>query len=92
MREWTFITSHGAVLGLVAKHKQIRAIEIASQLGLTERSVRRIIADLIAAGYVAKDKKGRVNRYRVKPSLPLRRPESREIRVGELLKALVPRE
>jgi len=91
MKDWVFITSHGAVLALVAKHREIKAIEMASELGLTERSVSRIIADLIAAGYVEKDKSGRVNRYKVNPHLTLRRPESREIRVGELLKVLLPR-
>jgi len=61
MKEWTFITSHGAVLALIVKCREIKAIDIASELRLTERSVRRIIADLIAASYVTKDKKGRVN-------------------------------
>jgi predicted ArsR family transcriptional regulator len=92
MTNWTFITSHGAVFALIAKHREIKAIDIASELGITERSVRRIIADLVATGYVDIDKKGRVNRYRVKPALPLRRPESRDVKVGELLKALLPRE
>ena len=92
MKEWAFITSHGAVLALIAKHRKIKAIDIASELGLTERSVRRIIADLVAGGYVVIDKIGRVNRYRVKSALPLRRPESRDVKVGELLKVLLPRE
>jgi len=92
MEKWTFITSHGAVLALITKHREIKAIEIASELRLTERSVRRIIADLVSAGYVEIEKNGRINRYKVKPSLPLRRPESRDIKVGELLKILLPRE
>ena len=92
MKEWTFITNHGAVLALIVKCGQIKAIDIASELGLTERSVRRIIADLVAASYVVIDKIGRVNRYRVKPALPLRRPESRDVKIGELLKVLLPRE
>jgi predicted ArsR family transcriptional regulator len=45
MAEWTFITNHGAVLALIAQHGRITAKEIAETLQLTERPVRRIIAD-----------------------------------------------
>ena len=36
---------------LIAQRRQITAREIAEVLGLTERPVRRIIAELEAAGY-----------------------------------------
>ena len=54
MAEWHFITNHGAVLVLIAQWRQITAREIAEELGLTERPVRRIIAELEAAGYLQK--------------------------------------
>ena len=88
MTEWTFITNHGAVLALIAQHGQITAREIAEVLGMTERPVRRIIAELEAAGYLCKQKVGRVNQYRVNLDLPLRRPEARATVVGELLRVL----
>jgi len=88
MSEWTFITNHGAVLALIAQSSQITAREIAETLGITERPVRRIIAELEATGYLSKQRVGRVNRYRVNLDLPLRRPESRATMVGELLGVL----
>ena len=91
MKKWTFITSHGAVLALIAKHGEIKAIEIATALGITERSVRRITADLEAKGYLHKTRNGRVNRYEVNPKLLLRHPESQDINItiGEVLWVLL---
>jgi DNA-binding Lrp family transcriptional regulator len=88
MPEWTFITNHGAVLAMIAQNSQITAREIAETLGMTERPVRRIIAELEATGYLCKQRVGRVNRYRVNLDLPLRRPEARATLVGELLRVL----
>jgi DeoR/GlpR family transcriptional regulator of sugar metabolism len=88
MSTWSFVTNHGGVLILVAKRPQITAREIAAHLGITERSVLRIISDLEAEGYLTRTRDGRVNTYKVNPDLPLRRPELREVLVGELLNAL----
>lgn len=87
-REWTFITNHGAVLALIAQHGQITAREIASILDLTERPVRRIIADLDEAGYIDKTRVGRVNHYRVNAELPLRLAAGQDIAIGGLLEVL----
>ena len=89
MKKWTFITSHGVVLALIAKHVEIKAIEIATALGITERSVRRITANLEAHGYIHKIRNGRVNRYEVNPKLPSRLPESQDTTIGELLRMLL---
>ncbi len=86
---WTFITNHGAVLAHIARHGQITAREIASELGITERSVHRIISDLEEAGYLSRHRDGRVNRYEVNAALPLRHPDKRDTAVGELLKVLL---
>jgi predicted ArsR family transcriptional regulator len=85
LKKWAFLTSHGAVLALIAEQSRIKAIEIASALGITERSVRRIIADLEADGYIEIRKEGRVNRYILNPDLHLQCPESRGVKVRALL-------
>jgi len=85
MAEWHFITNHGTVLLLIAQRRQITAREIAEELGLTERPVRRIIAELEAAGYLQKKRVGRVNHYEVALDLPLRQSVHREVAVGDLL-------
>ena len=88
MASWSFITNHGAVLNLVSKYGQITTREIASQLGITERSVLRIISDLEAEGYLERTRDGRVNYYEVNHDLPLRRRELRDTAVGDLLDLL----
>ena len=90
MARWTFVTNHGAVLALIAHHGQVTARYIAAELGITERSVHRIIADLVAAGYIEKQKEGRANRYEVNHDLPLHRRDSREDAIGGLLRLLIP--
>ena len=88
MADWTFITNHGAVLALVGKEREITAREVAARLQITERSVMRIIRDLEDANYITVHKIGRLNSYQVHSSQPLRRPETREVVVGDLLNAL----
>jgi predicted DNA-binding transcriptional regulator YafY len=88
MAQWTFVTSHAAVLAIIAEHSQITAKEIAERLRMTERPVRRIIADLQTAGYLSKSRSGRVNQYQVNLALPLRRVGVQETEVGALLRAL----
>ena len=88
MPAWTFVTNHGAVLALISHHGQITAREIAAELGITERSVLRIIADLERSAYLERRKDGRVNWYAVDHTQPLRRPDARDIVVGELLNVL----
>ena len=83
--KWTFITNHAAVLTILDHDEQLTSREIALALGITERSVVRIIKDLEAEGYVAKRKEGRENRYTVNKDLPLRREDQREVHVRELL-------
>ncbi|MEX2430615.1 MAG: winged helix-turn-helix transcriptional regulator [Dehalococcoidia bacterium] len=87
-REWTFVTNHGAVLTLIARRGQITAKEIADTLGLTERPVRRIIAELEQAGYLRKSHVGRINQYWVNEDQPLRAEALRDTAVGVLIQAL----
>ncbi len=88
MNSWTFITNHGAVLALIGMRGQITAREIAADLGITERSVMRIIKDLETEGYIQKVRKGRANHYNINSQATLRRLETREIGITELLKIL----
>lgn len=88
MKTWTFITNHGAVLALIGQHDQITAREIATKLGITERSVMRIIKDLETEGYIDKKRKGRANVYHVNFEVPLRRGDKRDVMIGDLLKVL----
>jgi len=86
---WTFITNHGAVLLLIAQHGRITARQIAADLNLTERTVRRLITDLEEAAYLTHRRDGRINRYVIDPGVPLRGHDGRHAPVGDLLKLLL---
>jgi len=88
MPEWTFITKHAVALSLITKHPRITALELSTTMGLTERAVRKIIADLYAGGYIKKKKVGRGVKYRVNHELPLRHAIHREVSIGDFLEAL----
>lgn len=85
---WTFITNHGAVLALLAEHGRITARQIALDLDITARTVRRIIAELEAEGYIKIQKEGRQNRYLIDRTQPLRREDQRTVMVDKLLSVL----
>ncbi len=88
MPEWTFITRHAAVLSLIAKNPRITALELGTRLGITERAIRKLIADLYGAGYISKKRDGRGVRYRVNPDLSLRHDNHREVGIGDFLTTL----
>lgn len=59
------MTNHGHVLVALARDQDARTRDIAEVVGITERAVQQIVADLVGQGYVTKEKVGRRNRYRV---------------------------
>src|SRR5688500_11444556 len=89
MTEWSFLTNHGRALLYIAQNSDARLRDLASALGVTERTAYGIVVDLTAAGYVVKEKDGRRNRYHVQEHLPLREPTSRERTIGDVLDLLV---
>ena len=89
---WTFITNHGLVLSYIYHNSRSTAREIASEIGVTERTTHKIISDLEAAGYIDRRKSGRRNIYQVDPELPLRHHTKQDVMVSELLEALTSKE
>ena len=89
MGEWSFFTNHARVLICIARDPGLRLRDLAASLGITERSAYGIVADVVEAGYVVKDKEGRRNRYRVETQLPLPESIGRERTIGEVLAVLV---
>jgi hypothetical protein len=89
MASWSFLTNHARVLLCVAHDPGARLRDLAAMVGVTERNAHDIVSDLVAAGYVARDRDGRGNEYRIERHLPLRDPISRERTVGEVLDLLV---
>jgi MarR family len=85
---WTFLTNHARVLVCIAHDPGVRLRDIAARLDITERSAYGIVADLVRAGYIVKQRDGRRNRYQIQEHLPLPEPTSRERTVGEILALL----
>jgi predicted transcriptional regulator len=83
---WTFLTNHSHVLICLAKDPDLRLREVASIVGITERAVQRVVADLEDVGVLARSKDGRRNRYTVDRTRPLRHPIEAHRCVGDLLK------
>jgi predicted transcriptional regulator len=83
-----FLTNHALVLLCIARDAQVRARDIAEQVGITERAAQRILADLITDGYVARTKVGRRNHYTIDRRGYLRHPMHRDLSVGTLLELL----
>jgi DNA-binding MarR family transcriptional regulator len=85
---WAFLTNHAHVLLCIARDPHSRARDIAEHVGITERAAQRILADLIADGYVTRTKVGRRNHYEINPRGHLRHPVLRELSIGTLIEVL----
>ena len=88
MPDWAFLTNHALVLCHLAKKPQTTALEVSLLIGLSERAVRKIIADLTAVRYIMKTKEGRRVRYRVNTDLVLRHRTHTEVTIADFLGAL----
>ncbi|GAA5066244.1 DNA-binding MarR family transcriptional regulator [Thermocatellispora tengchongensis] len=71
---WTFLTNHARVLIEIAKNPEVRLRDVAATVGITERAVQAIVADLEAAGYLTRDRVGRRNRYTIDATRSFRHP------------------
>ena len=82
---WTVFTNHGHVLILLAQDPELVLREVAGRVGITERAVQRIIADLEEAGFLERARVGRRNRYRIRTGQALRHPIEAHRTVGDLV-------
>jgi DNA-binding transcriptional ArsR family regulator len=86
--EWTFLTKHAVILAIIAKNPRITALELAGELGMTERAARKLIAELYEAGYIRKKREGRRVRYSINTDKPLRQGIYHRVPIGSLLETL----
>ncbi len=86
--EWTFLSNHAHVLVCLARDPVARLRDIAADVGITERRVSSIVADLEAEGVVKINRVGRRNTYTVNRRARLRHPLESHQSVGDLLRAI----
>ncbi len=82
---WLLLTNHGNTLLYIARDPDARARDVAQHVGITERAAQRIIADLIAGGYIERTKIGRRNRYTINRHAHLRHRAFRDREIGALI-------
>lgn len=82
---WTFMSNHAHVILCIAENPKSRTRDLAMKIGITERAVQRIVAELEAAGYLSHDREGRNNHYTVHTDLPLRHPVEQHCGVSSLI-------
>ena len=85
---WTLLTGHGHVLVEIARSPTARIRDIAAVVGLTERTVQVIVADLEAADYLTRTRTGRRTRYSVNRDNLFRHSAQEGIRIGPFLDLL----
>lgn len=83
---WTFLSNHTHVLVCLTADGGQTLREVSSKVGVTERAVQRIVADLEQAGVLERERDGRRNIYRIDTSVPLRHPLEAHCRIGALLR------
>ena len=82
---WTFLSNHAHVLICIAAEPESRMRDVALRVGITERAVQRIVAELEEGGYLKIIREGRRNRYTVVPNLPLRHELESHRKIGDIL-------
>ena len=82
---WTFLTNHAHVLLCLVQNPEARMREVAVRVGVTERAVQRIVAELEEVGYLSRMREGRANRYLVHVDLFLRHPVESHCTIAELI-------
>jgi Mn-dependent DtxR family transcriptional regulator len=85
---WTFLTNHTHVLLCLERDPHVRLRDVADLVGITERAVQRIVAELEEAGYVRRSREGRRNVYELFLGRPLRHPLEAHHTVHSLLRML----
>jgi DNA-binding MarR family transcriptional regulator len=85
---WTLLTSHGHVLVEIARNPEALVKELSKAAGLTERATQLILADLVDAGYVTRERIGRRNRYVLHVDHGFRHISQQGLRIGPFLDLL----
>ena len=86
---WQFVTNHTQVLLCISRDPDIRLRDIADEVGITLGSAQRILADLVEAGYVKRERHGRRNRYVIDLDAPMLRHTAQDGQdIGGLLDLL----
>jgi DNA-binding MarR family transcriptional regulator len=82
---WTFLTNHSHVLICLAQDSEMRLRDVAEKVGITERAVQRIVAELEEGGILTRHRDGRRNHYEINPTIALRHPLEAHHTIAEII-------
>lgn len=85
---WTFLTNHSHVLLCLANTPDMLMRDIAKEVGITERAVQRIIADLRKEKYITMTREGRCNKYSINFDAHLKHPIESNKSIADLIKLI----
>ncbi len=88
IEDWTFFSNNAHVLICLIQTRQPTTRDIASQVGITERAVQRIIRRLVEAKVLIIEKEGRRNRYILDLNQKLRHPLESHKTIGEFIELI----
>lgn len=83
---WTFFSNHAHVLVCLHRDEDLTLREVATEVGITERAVQKIVREMEDEGILTRHKIGRRNTYKVRLRSKLRHPIEAHRTVGDLLK------
>ena len=87
-KTWHFVTNHTQVLLCIAREPDVRLRDVAEVVGITERAVQRIVADLVEASCLERERAGRRSRYVIHQDVEMRHRAQAGHEIGELLTLL----
>jgi hypothetical protein len=89
---WALLSKHGQVVVSLAMTPNLTSKELASQMGLTERTLFTITRDLVGADILRVKKMGRLNTYEVNENARIPNPRFAHLRLADFLAAFRLRE
>lgn len=91
MSNWTLFSNHGHVLVCLIRDSESRLRDVATDVGITERAVQKIVRDLQDGGMVSVTKNGRRNHYRIHNKKSLRHDLEAHCTLNDLINIIARR-
>ena len=86
---WRVFSNHILILATLALNPSVRVRDTARRLGLSERQVAFIIAELRSQGLVSSERQGRRNHYTVHMEAPMPQPGFAGRSLGDILQPIL---
>lgn len=86
--QWSFLTNHFRILLCLARDPSLRIRDLSDQIGITQRAVQRILAELIDDQILKVRKNGRRNNYTINRKKRLNHDLEGPHKIGDLLELL----